>query len=366
MMSKYRVIWIDDEWDEQIPFIKRCKDEYGIEIVSFKTSKDGMIALESNLDSWDAVILDVEVYNETENEVASAKGFQNSIQKISNLENKKKIPYFISTGKDAVKMNELFLSQYNRIYIKGDDDEDLICDLKDAANSQIETQIRHRYEDLFSWFPNENELLKILKCVETNDCANYSCMNDIRKVLEWVRDFCVELGIITQSTTELNAFSKSLCDSQVRYLVPIYIQRSIHSCTVVSQEGSHALSIHDVMIKGDAPYLLRSTVFELLNIIYWCKSLSRDHENIEKRRAEIAEMEISVKVESDELIEEGVIEQDNNRNYFCGTCLLPYKSMNLDYIGKGIRIKKKEDNTDDRTKDIYPFFVRKENLEILD
>lgn len=357
-MSKYRVIWIDDEWDEQIPFIKWCKGTHDIEIIPFKTSKDGMIALESNLNSWDAIILDVEVYNETENEVPCPKGFQNSINKISSLENRRKLPYFISTGKDAIKNNPVFLSQYDRVYIKGNDDDELIEQLKIKADVQIETQIRHKYNDLLSWIPLSEELLKILMYIESDSIYDVACFNEVRKMLEWVRNLCVEKGILPDSIKELNKFSRFLCDEKMKDDVPLYIQRSLHSCIVVSQEGSHLLTIDKAMKNGETPYLLRSTVFELLNVLYWCKSLPDDAEGIEEMRNKVAVLTVSTQDEATMEVIDGLVEQDSNRNYHCMEYLLPY-SKGESVLGKTIKIVKCTPNDKPQTKFEYPYFVQK-------
>lgn len=362
-MSKYRVIWIDDEWDEQIPFINWCKKTHGIDIIPFKTSKDGMIALESNINSWDAIILDVEVYNETENEVACPKGFQNSINKISSLENRRKMPYFISTGKDAIKNNKLFLCQYDKVYIKGDDDDELIEQLKNKADAQLETQIRHKYKDLFSWIPLSEELLKILMYIESDSIYDVACFNEVRKMLEWVRNLCIERGILPDSIKELNKFSRFLCDEKMKDDVPLYIQRSLHSCIVVSQEGSHLLTIDKAMKNGETPYLLRSTVFELLNVLYWCESLPKDAASIEAMRNKVAVLTVSFQDETTMKVIEGLVEQDSNRNYHCVEYLLPF-SKGESVLGKTIKIVKCTPNEKPQTKLEYPYFVQK--FEIID
>ena len=283
MSSKYRVIWIDDEWDEQIPFITWCMKKHKIEIIPFKTSKDGMIALESNINSWDAIILDVEVYNETENEVACPKGFQNSINKISSLENKRKVPYFISTGKDAVKNNQLFLSQYDKVYIKGDGDDELIANLMIQADAQLETQIKHNYSNIIGTFEEiDSELIKILIELHNGITDDSNILNAIRKILEWVMPYCIRCGVlqIEWKGANISECSGFLGKKQMLEFVPIHIQRSIHSLSDITNPGSHRSIVDKMVGGGTAPYLLRSTVFELLNILYWCKSLPRDADSI--------------------------------------------------------------------------------------
>ena len=88
-MSRFNVIWIDDEWQKSASFIDVCKEIHEIDITPFTTSKDGMNALEGNLYHWHGVILDAKVFNESENEIATLAGLQNSIKKIASLSSKR-------------------------------------------------------------------------------------------------------------------------------------------------------------------------------------------------------------------------------------------------------------------------------------
>ena len=67
-------------------------------------------------------------------------------------------------------------------------------------------------------------------------------------------------------------------------VIPAYIQRSFHSAVTIANEGSHRLKIDEDTKDGTAPYLVQSTVFELLNILVWLQTLSIDEEDIDARR----------------------------------------------------------------------------------
>lgn len=262
----------------------------------------------------------------------------------------------------------MFLSQYDKVYIKGNDDDKLIEQLKIKADAQLETQIRHKYKDIFSWIPLSEELLKILMYIESDSIYDVACFNEVRKMLEWIRNLCIERGILPDSVKELNKFSKFLCDENMKDDVPLYVQRSLHSCIVVSQEGSHLLTIDKAVKRGEALYLLRSTVFELLNVLYWCKSLPNDAESIEARRAKTMELTTLAprEIVKSEVFE-GIIERDTSHRYFCGEYLFS-NDMQPNDSGKRVKIniKKRKDNTDFRTKDIYPYFVYRRNCEIFE
>ena len=275
-MSKYNVIWIDDEWEKMSSFIQVCDLMHDINLTPFKTSKDGMMALENDLNNWDAIILDAKVFDETENEVAKLVGLRKSIDKIKSLEYKRAIPYFISTGQPDLLSDEIFSESFGKFYIKETDDEALIRDVITAANKQVETHIRKKYYDVLYLYPDiKNELFGILIGIENNDSNNPSYLNDIRKILEWLRGQFIKLALMPNSITELNGFSRYLCD-----IAPVSIQRSIHAAIIVSQEGSHRLTVDKEIKSGDAPYLLRSTTFELLNVLVWCNKLFSEEQSM--------------------------------------------------------------------------------------
>ncbi|MDD2494381.1 MAG: hypothetical protein PHE29_04235 [Tissierellia bacterium] len=364
-MKRYNVIWIDDEWEKQTNFIEFCDINHGIDITPFKNSKVGMDALESNLSKWDAIILDAKVFDESNDEIASTKGLMSSIKKIEALSTKKKVPYFISTGQPDLYSDNIFRESFGKFYSKDTDDEELINDLMAEADKQVETQIRHKYNDLFSWFPLPNELLSILTYIETESTSDSSCLNEVRKMLEWVSNLCIERGILPSEVKELNKFSRFLCLDSMKVFVPLFVQRCIHSCVMISQEGSHFLTIDNAIKNGEAPYLIRSTVFELLNILYWCKDLPNDEKEIREVRIKTTEIYNSFNTVKAPIFE-GKIEQDVKQNYFCGEYLLNYKDLQNEDIGKCIKIFNYIKNTDFRNKDTYPYFVNKYNFDILD
>lgn len=160
-----------------------------------------------------------------------------------------------------------------------------------------------------------------------------------------------------------------LCDEKMKDDVPLYIQRSLHSCIVVSQEGSHLLTIDESVKSCEAPYLLRSTVFELLNMLFWCKSLPSDVDSIEIMRAKTMAL---ITLDPCEIVKhdvfEGIIGQDTSHRYFCGEYLFFSNDMQPNDLGNRVKIniKKRKDNTDLRTKDIYPYFVYRSNCGIFE
>ena len=98
-------------------------------------------------------------------------------------------------------------------------------------------------------------------------------LNEIRKYLE---DFVIAFLLKDKSFFPTKKKTLNECS---RYIgeqkdIPEYIKRSFHSLVSIVQEGSHGATTIDNDVRyGIAPYLLQSCLFELLNIIYWTKSI---------------------------------------------------------------------------------------------
>lgn len=370
MDKKYYVLWIDDEYNKLSSVISDAEMD-GIFISPFSTSKAGMKAFEESINEWDAIILDAKGWNESSDETATTDGMHNSLEKIAELKHKRFVPVFIFSGQGDLHSDEEFKRSLGKrkLYKKGNkaDQAQLFIDIKAEAEKLIETQIRFKYGDVIEQFPEiRSELISIISRIHNSITNDKDVFTAIRKILEWVRTHCIAHGILPSEVKELNGFSRFLCDEKMKEYVPIYIQRSIHSCIVVSQEGSHRLSIDKAIKDGDAPYLIRSTIFELMNILYWCGSLSNDPNDIEIIRAKtslfIVHQEENITetgIIGDEI--KGIVEQDNNRNYHCMEYLLPYSKGEL-VLGKTIKIVKHTPNDKPQTKLEYPYFVQKYDI----
>ena len=102
--------------------------------------------------------------------------------------------------------------------------------------------------------------------------------------------------------------------------VPLYIQRSFHSCVEISNNGSHREEVFNAIRSGKAPFLVRSTVFDLLNILQWCATLPTDRESRERLKKEVSKIQLSYAFY-------GSIEKDEFGNFHCGNCLITYTQM---------------------------------------
>lgn len=301
-MSKYKILWIDDKWEELDSFKDVCElPENGFEMVTCTNAEEGMEIYEAHLEEWSGVILDAKVYKGKGDDVDRLAGLVYSVNRINELKYKRNIPYYIYTGQPDTASGTAFAEQYEGRYYEKDKDEDkLIADIKKNADQLEETQIVHKYQLVFdNWPESKHDLIQILKAIEHEDWLDNSIFNAIRKILSDVVVRLYNCGYcsVEHDGSNLGECSKVLGDRNMSGIIPVYIQRSLHTCVEVTNPGSHRSECDSAVKDGKAPFLIRSLTFDLLNILYWCKDLPPDKdrektiewvklsmEEVEKRR----------------------------------------------------------------------------------
>ena len=277
-MSKYKILWIDDKWEELDSFKDVCElPKHGMEIVTCKYSVDGMRLFEEHLEEWSGVILDAKVLMDKESKLDQLKGLTYSLNKIHELSHIRKIPYYIFTGQPDTSSGTTFAEEHCDHYYEKDHDEDkLIEDIKRNADALADIQIVHKYQTVFdTWSESRHDLLRILKVLEDEDWKNNSVLNDIRKIMDDVVTFLYDKGYcsVEPNGSNLAQCSRVLCEGYMEKLIPTYVQRSIHSLVAITNPGSHRSTTDSDVAIGNAPYLIRSLIFEMLNVLYWCNNI---------------------------------------------------------------------------------------------
>lgn len=277
-MSKYKILWIDDKWEEMISFKEVCElPKNGFEVVTSTNAVDGMKIFERHLEEWSGVILDAKVFKDSESQVDKLDGLTYSVRKIHELSHVRYVPHYIFTGQPDTASGTAFAEEHEGHYYEKDKDEDkLIADIKANADKLLDTQIRHKYQVVFdNWPESDHDLLRILKALGNEEWQNNSLLNDVRKVMNDVMDRLNERGLCTveHDGANLNECSRMLCQPYMETIIPIYIQRAIHTCVAVTNPGSHRTKTDSDVKDNKAPYLIRSLIYNMLDILYWCRCL---------------------------------------------------------------------------------------------
>ena len=325
--KQYHIIWIDDKCNED-PFFVLSAKKNGIIIHAYEFVKDGLDELENNYIRYDGIILDVKCLYESKNEVDQSKGFYIARKFLLQLTNKtgNEIPCFVYSGQPDYTSNAEFENYLNgeKLYIKGKDNKQLLADIKSTADKRLSTQIRHKYLDEIGELPDNivSEMTDILTYVENGVTNKPDVFNKMRAVLDWLMVQLNEYGLLAvkHNGANLNACSVYLGKKELSTYVPVHIQRSMHSCVEICNNGSHRIEIFNIVQADQAPFLIRSTVFDLLNLLKWYNLLPRDEQSISKMKALVATLP------PDDVIE-GILEYDEKyRKYHCANCLV-YESV---------------------------------------
>jgi len=204
MMKQYEVLWLDDE-HESLDIIKEQGLLAGINLHCFTNAEEGLKEIESSYDDYDAIILDGLFYETSEQsgDILSEKAFFDVALAIETLKSKKIIPWFILSGQISFTRETNKLADYfkgNRVYDKtiDSDIESLWSDIRIAADNQIETQIKHDFQDAFKAFDLEiiddsykHNLVEILTSLKKEDYKKKN-LNVIRDILESIYSTLIE------------------------------------------------------------------------------------------------------------------------------------------------------------------------------
>lgn len=166
------------------------------------------------------------------------------------------------------------LVSFLRIYVPDDKDE------KSSIELQKETFVQSKYYDVCEYCKHP-DLLYLLAELGREEIKNdASVPNKVRNVMENYVLPLMNANDIRPSKkdgetkepnlmTNIRGYSLALPND-----IPAHVKRSFHTISDLAPEGSHDnanTSIQKCIRKGEAPYLTTSLVYELINIIVWCK-----------------------------------------------------------------------------------------------
>lgn len=293
--NTYNILWIDDE-HETLTGTKGRAKRNGIHLFPYKSLNSGMSELERNYPFYDGVLLDAKFF-ENENDVKGTEDtFNVHRAKERLLEMKKKFEVFILTGQAEAYEDKTFKKAFTNIYKKGSDEdiERLFVDIKTAAAAQKDTQIRHEYKRVFE-VCNEKyigelagqDLLNLLKVNNETNIDDH--FNTIRKIIEdlflcfnkfsLLPDEFVKPGIalnesskfLTGKSNDSTLFTEKGYQHIEGTHLPSIISSSLRNILSITQAGSHRSSVDSHVRTVKTPYLFKSILFQLLDVLTWFK-----------------------------------------------------------------------------------------------
>lgn len=289
------VLWIDDECMNSsgershlgISIVNMAYDK-GINITPMLTYKEGINAIRNHPLKWCAVILDI--HNQKATSGKASDDFDAARDEIKGIQilNHQREPYiFILSGHEQYHGDHSTIRKPDycskSIYAKNSGDYELLFEdiLKIQSVSKLYT-CQEQYKDVLT-IANDScgegtwqRLLNALYKITINDVKNDPTLfNEMRKILEDItkvlEQYRYSYFVETKEEISLNNLSRYIGNDKN---VPVYIQRAFHTLTSVTQNGSHRLEVDSDVPYSRAPYLLRSCLYELCNILIWMRSLA--------------------------------------------------------------------------------------------
>ena len=383
----YNVLWIDDQWDTLDGFIEKAATVYNLSITPYRTSKAGIEAIRSDLDKWDAVILDAKGLDESENEATDVIGLRKAKDFLLSLS--KPIPYFIYTGQTDYLSSDFFKSAFGDFYSKYDGYNKILKAVVEAIEKKVENQTIYNYQDLFSSLESLGiseytketflDILLPLHYKEKEDgfrpVHHYT---QLRKVIEYlfrachrvglVPDACISNGIINLNQCSLYLAGKVAEKINLRYgeegdrIIPKHIERIIRSVLELGNTCSHSVEFEDED-KEKIEELFRS--FKSNNLIYgltlqlseavvWFANYIPTHNDKEYNLSFCNPILNEIDIKNYEG-KDFIIEQDDKNNFHCGQCRVSYKAAQH-YKGKLVTLHGVIKN-DSKEKDGYLLYA---------
>ncbi len=310
----YNVLWIEDEPGKMTAFKLVAKSE-GIILDQFNTSKKGIEALEKDINKYDAVILDAKGYDESEDETQEVTGLQSSITGIAGLEKQynRKIPHFIFTGQPDLMADSTFKSHHKKtpIYSKNKDEdvENMFREIKEFADKNEITQLKHRYADVLEIckdkYIGEARAKRVFELIQFFENCNVKypdtkgVLGESRKVVEHVFDKLNKIGVIPdeiwKSTGRLSKSSNFLrgeLKKEYQYkedILPPLIDYLLDKILDVAQDGAHAegylkLKADRFLATQDTGYFVKGVLAYLFEILVYMKKFIDEHPDFEENR----------------------------------------------------------------------------------
>ena len=382
----YRIIWADDEIDALLDENgKAVISQHHVEVVKCYNGTMLEEKLRNTSHRIDAVIVDANFaakdYIPDEKDVT---GFRRATRLMGEYRH---LPFYLYTGRvnlsNLVDEDDLsYFKDNDAIIFKSDNLSPLLDRIKsdvdkyNSAEFQIDNQFKNELSDCKK-FDNHckkfdcngnsyNTIRSLLIKNQENDLQDSEKhLNEFRTLLENMNTVAEKFGIVPEKLS-LNEFSKFLCrHKDSKFLVnedilPKALYEILFYVIRLVQDGSHDSPYlqygirryihnkHDVLI-------IRSILFAVIEIITWFTRYVEENPDIEKNQKRY------IKVDETE----GIIEQDEK-----GYCHINNKYSvlirNRDLIGKKVKILNSKENTSSSTKKYYPFFVREEDLQLLE
>lgn len=404
----YNVLWFEDE-DYKFVRFKEIAELKGFGLIPVVVRQRGIDELRLHPGKYDAILLDAEMPEKSENEKAGTAGIMNVVEVATEL----KIPLFVSTGKDYIKKNPLFKGLYKHVFVKGFPDEsaglggddELFAAMEEELGQLEKTKIKRMYADVITALSALNledegcDVLLPILCklhnpeahADFNPTLHYT---QLRIFIEYLFRKFNEHGIlpdafIVEEGKSSNGRKGVNLDMSCRYLqgaeasyiqfkakeaiFPIQVGRNISSIIYFANTNSHSAQLTEdeeklvtaELAKPRSKYTLYSFAMMLCECVIWMYGYIQDHPNYAQNQAqwictETLEETPTEKPRVGEIVQ---LSRDAGGNVFAGRAKVQW-SLFKDISDEELANTKykilnvQETAPTDKVFDKYPYFIK--------
>lgn len=323
-MKTYKVLWIDDDFETLDLFSGLAKSN-DILLDGFKSYEEGFANFESKVFEYDAILLDA-LFFKTKSQVSGSedsKGLAAAKDKIAEFRRQRNIPYFILSGQTKLEKDSTFTDTYGNYYKKQnpEDVKRLFQEIKEAADNEPYTRLRHKYQNVFDVCTEQyylevagKHLIDVLFSIENpgDKFDDEKYFNGIRKVVEYVfraankigllHDKCIPGGLVNLTWSSMflaghdlilkpstnrisctHSYFSSILANNIKSLLDI---TSAASHTEGDEKENAKLNFSEYKKQVNSNYLLYSLAFQVMDLVLWFKKCSDENssyaENIKR------------------------------------------------------------------------------------
>lgn len=411
MNDLIKVLWVENDSKVTNTYPLEAEN-YDLELVPVCCWDDAKVELESKFDQWSAIILDAKCVHHKGDGENVVKFLGHALNDITRLraERGRLIPWYVLSGGDEKDISDSILEERmewdadwtketaKTFYSKDTDRQILYQRIVEHHRISHKLQIQKDYKVIFDAI-NECKLNEGVQDIVTDllipiyypkdiDPKDYNDkFKKVRVVLEYIFQSMIENGILPNYGDETNISwsihilagnsAKDRSGNEIykskRRLLPVILCSVLKTMAYILSSDVHSKSQNEekpnmseyLQLVEHSTMLLKSFVFQLCDFIIWYKGYLQDHQDKNEN------MKLWIKVDAQdlsnkkEIIElKGIIEQHEGL-YHIGTKFSVYLRRK-ELLGKKVKIINYSNNTNTKTKDRFPYFVREQDFELIE
>lgn len=404
-----QVLWVEDDPNVRNTYPLKA-ESFGLRLVPYLCWDDAKLALESDFDSWSAIILDAKCKYHRDSADNAVEFLREALDDISTICEKKGriVPWYVLTGGSETEVSDSINDKrlkwdsdwteknHKKFYSKNVDREELFDRIKTHAQKSSRIQICEMYPDIYEQLSKFNDdvcedILNILEAIHfpnTHQDFNPKYFyNPLRKALEQIFRCLGKVDIIPDTFFRNGIVNINQCfmfvignpAEKLGYkhggggITSEHIQDmmsliyNLGNTSSHSFDSSHPTELSDDEIQnydnhiktigGNSKLLIFSMALQFCEILQWMNNYIKTHPDKEENRKKWVKLDRTENALEDKDESSGIVEVHNGIYHIGEKYLLNGKTIEQrGWLGKKVRVLGKDINKTASAKR-YPFFA---------